>query len=590
MSEIIYGIRGIDGKIISIDEVPDNMIGLSCGCVCASCGRTLQACSLHGKVRRYFRHDHDSEDNGGGRGNVHCSPNAANETALHQMAKQIIAEEKRVFVPHKNISFFEAGIKDIPEEIKRRIPSFEYQKAMMIYAESAVLENRLESFTPDVMLKTKRGELLIEIFVSHQVDDDKRERARAYGSAMLEIDLSRFAQTPITTSDLRKIILDNKENKKWIYYPLTDDAISKAKGYYENTEPIKQYRQEIFDELQRKQKEEFNRNRRHNKIKHLFEPETYAAELKRLHSDALFFEFYEKNGKSYWFGFDEYYKKNGEVPFFVNVPITGEIIFQCDRKIWQSALFNRFIYSRKEVGAKFNIDNLFSVLKDDFHINVDFDLSYKLLNPLDEKKVIWLRKDVISKYMDYLETIGFIITPNHSRHNRQCDWKTVKATKTIDPPNKRAAEQLVSAMQRVDICSPDIDHLIDEEMNDYYVESHQEEMEERERIAAEQFQHYLESCIKEELEMQREAQEMEEKRKAQQLAHKKLEKERRQQRYNNGLQDVESLDFFESKNIYDRYGERWVKCSCCNCIKRADEMISYKFGTGECRECRKSSK
>ena len=104
MNEIIYGVRKIDGEIISIDELPSYMVGLTCECVCASCGKDLQACSLSGKVRRYFRHHNDVRDGSGSGGNGNCNPVTANETALHQMAKQIIAEEKKVLVPPKLIT------------------------------------------------------------------------------------------------------------------------------------------------------------------------------------------------------------------------------------------------------------------------------------------------------------------------------------------------------------------------------------------------------------------------------------------------------------------------------------------------------
>ena len=68
MHELIYGIRQTDGKIISIDEVPNDATGVKCACVCAACAKPLQACSLTGKVNRYFRHHIDTRDGSGGGG------------------------------------------------------------------------------------------------------------------------------------------------------------------------------------------------------------------------------------------------------------------------------------------------------------------------------------------------------------------------------------------------------------------------------------------------------------------------------------------------------------------------------------------
>ena len=135
MKEIIYGIRNTDGKIISIDEVPDGMSGSLCDCICASCGSDLLACSLNGKVRRYFRHKGltESLEVEGLRGN--CAPIQANESALHRMAKQILCEERKITVPCKTIAATEAGITDLPQEIINKIPHFELHNTKVIEAE-----------------------------------------------------------------------------------------------------------------------------------------------------------------------------------------------------------------------------------------------------------------------------------------------------------------------------------------------------------------------------------------------------------------------------------------------------------------------
>lgn len=94
MADLLYGIRLSDGKAVSINEIPDNMFGLACECVCVSCGKVLQACSLNGKVRRYFRHHKGIDD-------INCDALTANETELHKMAKEIIEVEKKRFCSSK---------------------------------------------------------------------------------------------------------------------------------------------------------------------------------------------------------------------------------------------------------------------------------------------------------------------------------------------------------------------------------------------------------------------------------------------------------------------------------------------------------
>ena len=230
MTEIIYGVRRTDGKIISIKEVPDNMSGLLCNCVCSNCGKELQACSLQGKVRAYFRHHNDSKTGE----SIQCNPNIANETALHQLAKQIIKEERKILLPRKEISILEAGINDLSKEIENSIPRFVFQCSMTIHAQSVELEKHLGVFKPDVFIKTENEELSVEIFVSHRVNEDKKNKAREYGADMLEIDLSSFAETPVSSDELREIVLTSEKHKRWIYYPVSQEWLVQAKSYYKN--------------------------------------------------------------------------------------------------------------------------------------------------------------------------------------------------------------------------------------------------------------------------------------------------------------------------------------------------------------------
>ena len=113
MKDIIYARSKRDNKIVSIDDIPIEMSGLACMCKCVQCGADLQACSLEEKkVAKYFRHHSDKISSD--RGTSNCSSKKANEKALHQMAKQIIQEEKKVYVPGKCITLKETGIKKVP--------------------------------------------------------------------------------------------------------------------------------------------------------------------------------------------------------------------------------------------------------------------------------------------------------------------------------------------------------------------------------------------------------------------------------------------------------------------------------------------
>ena len=393
------------------------------------------------------------------------------------MAKQIIAEEKKILVPPKNISMEEAGIFDIPHDIECRIPPYQLHKTRFVIAENVKLEEHLPGFTPDVLIETNHGELLVEIFVSHRVNDSKRKKAAEHGSAMLEINLSEFVDTPVKQDEIKSVILSSDSNKEWIHYPLSNETLNKAKHYYDNHDAVKKHRAYILAEKRKREKAESDRTRRNQKIKDLFQPENYATALERLRNDDAFLTMCEKWHKDHWFSFAQHYRQHKEVPFFIDIPITGEMIFKCDRRIWQSIIFNRYIYGRKEDGARINVKGIFDALKDDYNIEIDYDLTYRLPHPKDEKD-IWLREDVVCKYMDHLEDIGFISSSFEDTHE---DWRTVQVRRTINPPLSDEANNLSSAIQSVNSRSPDIDVLIRQKTIEYYNEQQKNELEESQK-------------------------------------------------------------------------------------------------------------
>ena len=473
--EIFYGIRNDDGKVVSIDEIPDDKPGLQCNCICTYCKRALQACSLNGMVRRYFRHHTDVIDANRSHVTHECSSYSANETALHLMAKQILSEEKKILTPPKNVSMRDAGILDIPYDVERHVSPYQLQTSRLVVAEEVKLEEHLDGFTPDVLIKTNRGELLVEIFVRHRVDNSKKEKVAQYGSAMLELDLSDFLDDTVKSDELKSAIISSEKHKEWIYYPLSKETLDKAKHYYDNHVAVKKHRARILEEKRKREKEQADRERRNKKIKELFEPQKYATELEHLRDDDAFVTSCEMWHKNYWFPFAQHYKQNKEVPFFIDIPITGEMIFQCDRRIWQSLIFNRYIYGRKDDSARICVNGIFDALKNDYNIKVDYDLTYKLTDPQDDEHALWLREEVVCKYMDYLEDIGFI----DSSFEDTCeDWRTVKARRTIDPPLSKEAKNLSSAIQSIDSQSPCVDVLISRKFIEYCNEQQKNESEE----------------------------------------------------------------------------------------------------------------
>ena len=98
-----------------------------------------------------------------------------------------------------------------------------------------------------------------------------------------------------------------------------------------------------------------------------------------------------------------FYKKmiGLELPFFLDIPIRGEVYINCDRRIWQSIIFDKFIYYRNDGEVLFkNIQRWLENYNQSFGINWSFGTSAKT-------SAQWFY-NTIKHYLRYLSFLGFI--------------------------------------------------------------------------------------------------------------------------------------------------------------------------------------
>lgn len=151
-----YGLK--DGILVHINDVQS---GLKCNCVCPECASPLVARKGQ-KVSHHFAHYKSADCNHG------------TETALHIMAKNIIFQKKRLFVPRTPKSIY-------MDDSIGRIVEFEY----------AEVEKQLsDTVRSDILLHTGDRFLNVEIKVTHEVDFHKRIELFNLGIPTIEIDLS----------------------------------------------------------------------------------------------------------------------------------------------------------------------------------------------------------------------------------------------------------------------------------------------------------------------------------------------------------------------------------------------------------------
>lgn len=205
MNELLvpFGLR--DGILYEPSQVP---IGKACGCICPSCNSPL--IGRRGSKRPHFAHAADRGCQGG------------LETAVHMAAKQLIAERMQLFLPAFQILLPEMGI---ASEILK--PN------RLIALDEVRLENAIGNIRPDIIAIESGKEILVEIAVTHFVDQTKKEKIKARGSHAIEIDLSRY-KASIDFAALSEVLFETPKHSYWLFHPDEEpfirDAISRLKA------------------------------------------------------------------------------------------------------------------------------------------------------------------------------------------------------------------------------------------------------------------------------------------------------------------------------------------------------------------------
>lgn len=205
-----FGVR--DGRVWAPGEV---VKGKACGCVCPGCGQLLVAKALTSRRRRpHFAH----------LGATDC--HTGRETGIHLRAKQVIVERAEILLPA-----WDGDLLDMPNPPRARDEAgslHEGRKVDYPAVRSALqdleTERRFGSYQPDVVAWDGVGELLIEIRVTHAVDDPKAARVKEHGRRMVEIDLSHLHRdTPHDPEAFDEAVLFDVSNRQWISCP---DAVA----------------------------------------------------------------------------------------------------------------------------------------------------------------------------------------------------------------------------------------------------------------------------------------------------------------------------------------------------------------------------
>ena len=190
-----FGLR--DGLLVSVNDVER---GLQKNVVCPSCQIPLVARKGRRKIHHFAHHN-----------GADCPTGL--QTVLHMRAKDIIAEAKSIFVPEHSII------------IPARQSAFNIIKSQKVMLSEVWLEKRLDRIIPDVLARTSGIELLIEIRVSHAVEESKLDLIKSMNLRAIEVNLSDFHAKGYNDDILRERLIEQHVCKKWLSSPKINHVI-----------------------------------------------------------------------------------------------------------------------------------------------------------------------------------------------------------------------------------------------------------------------------------------------------------------------------------------------------------------------------
>ena len=570
MARYFYGRK--DGRIVSILDVPFEEYGLRCGCTCVQCGEPLEACSIRPDNLReaHFKHRKSTRE-ATDEPRFACSPDWANESGLHLLAKEIIEEEQCIAAPAigaisaKRIARISEDMGGVPllpagwsivsiKDIQSN------QRDSKIHAAEVFSEYRIDgndesqAIIADLFLNANDfGPLCIELFVTHRLPAAKKRAAWSQGIPMLEIDLSDFYKDGggVSKEKLKEFLLESTNHREWVYHK----DYRTAADFFAST---------ISTILAQKKAK---RDKCHDIIAgYLSDPASYSEQLKAFENNTAALGYIKGHPALFRYAqpSDDPMSIN-EIPWFTNIPIWGETVFLCDRRIWQGYIFSRYVLGKDKLAIpirtpEFTLFELLTAPDHNFSVPVNWNITYRLSHSeYEDIPDTYFPRDVILKYIRYLEYLGFVQIDDYG------SWAKVQHHDIV-PQNQRHAEYLHSAIDKIkesgDFYSPHINSLIDKELSI----CGQKEREELQR------QKMAELAARKEREQQQE---------------EKVRNER-EQAANARRVAIETFDYEHSPlPMYDDNGYRMAKCIKCGKVMRALNIQYEPHSTniGICRAC-----
>jgi hypothetical protein len=394
-----FGLRR-NGELAHISTV---LSGLACECYCAACGTRLMA-KKGEKNTHHFAHYQAEE----------CEH--ALETVLHLAAKKILEESSEIILPE--LIIYEEVSGEICGQSRIKKGEAIVCEQHIAHIDNVILEKHLTSIVPDVIAYIDGIPLIIEIAVTHFVDEDKQNKINDLWISCIEIDLSDVF-IAANLDAIRSIVVDSVAEKVWLLH--TEEARVRAELKANLDTELQSELEQIYQQEQEYQRQQNELRRikleQEENARQAIQPELrsmndYLEEIDRRHSEFAqtlsSFSVWERASISMGVS-------PKTLPDFLNYPVKGEDIFACDRRVWQAGLFSVFIHKKiQKYGEPYpiSIDAMIKWCKKNVKLHL-FALTLfsnkELLNAemLDSLQN-FDRSKAINEFVKHLERKGFI--------------------------------------------------------------------------------------------------------------------------------------------------------------------------------------
>lgn len=271
----------------------------------------------------HFAHEGDSECAGG------------LQTALHLAAKSVLSKERRMVLPGLTLT---ATAYDA-EGNAHTVSETPFSDQTVVF-DAVKEERRLGDIIPDLICMMGQRVLLVEIAVTHFVDESKRRKIQANGLACIEIDLS--SMTAVWDWDtLKNAVVDSIAHKAWVENPKVGDLLTE----------LQRRAQQMADTADRdrldakrnaipglatalRRLEEFRDVEKSSKFQQEREAWNRAGPSEKLWKSAASLLKLEWNSP----------------PDYIDIEVPDESAFLIARKVWQAALYV-YLLSQAKVGS-----------------------------------------------------------------------------------------------------------------------------------------------------------------------------------------------------------------------------------------------